>query len=281
MLVWKKTKDFFFFVAISPIDRLHRMSGLWHPKDIETWHLMKAVSLECQRRDVRWSFTESRHIGMSETVAVCCSVLQCVAVLCLWNVRDLTCDGVYQSESLCVTVAVCCSVLQFCCSVLQFYVVYQSESLTFWSLCLWNGLWHSGAIDWDSMECVSLRSIASIESQGKDTCSLEKDTLSLEKTLSLWKRHSLFGKHTLSSEKALSLWKRHSLFPWNRALHKYSSFLKRNHVWKPTHRCPPQNLLDGRIWISAIWNTQRHWKKKEQTELCASPHWLVNLRSKF
>jgi len=49
--------------------------------------------------------------GVSQCVAVCCSVLRCVAVRCK---REY--DGLYESA------AVCCSVLLYiavCCSVLQ------------------------------------------------------------------------------------------------------------------------------------------------------------------
>ena len=62
----------------------------------------------------------SQHCSVLQSVAMCCSVLQCVAVwTCIRGTQYLSC------------VAVCCSVLQCvaaCCNVLQCVAVYRSVS---------------------------------------------------------------------------------------------------------------------------------------------------------
>jgi len=59
-----------------------------------------------------------------QCVAVCCSVLQCVAVY-----QERSCTLVLQARIIAIYVAVCCSVLQcvaVCCSVLQCVAVCSS-----------------------------------------------------------------------------------------------------------------------------------------------------------
>ena len=60
---------------------------------------------------------------MLKHVAVCCSVLQCVAVSHVAAIR-------HGSKACLQCVAVCCSVMQcvaVCCSVLQYFFVYCSK----------------------------------------------------------------------------------------------------------------------------------------------------------